>query len=281
MTKPVKLILIAVACTAVLGCKTAYNRITVDRLKDIVGDDYDDYRWFSYPTDNFGVGTAYASKERFEKQISICDSATCFNVVPASFEEWLTLKTFAGFGGNGPTITLSEEDKKKLSAELDGPKVAQLINLGGNVNYSQGVTTEVRMGRAFPRRLKLQPTLEYIAKLDGSNLVKKAFDNGTLILVVNDLVMEGLSVNLCVDKSLNAGLTAKLDENLGKVVGANAAVGLKVESSTKGCYVLSAQQPVVVAALAVEQPAAGELSVDPKDEWKGWKRHKLVDIDGK
>ncbi|WNG49095.1 hypothetical protein F0U60_36980 [Archangium minus] len=261
-----------------LGCKTAYNKITVEKLKDVVGTDYDSYRWFSYPTDNFGVGTAYASKERFKKQVSICDSANCFGVSPASFDEWLALKGFAGVGKNGPTITLSEEEKTKLSAELDGPKVAQLLNLGANVNYTKGVTTEVRLGRAYPRRLLLQPTLDYISKLDSSQLVKKAFDAGTLILIANDLVMEGLSVNLCVDKSINPELTAKLDNSVGKIIGANAAVAMKVETATTGCYTLAAQQPIVVAALAVEQPAAGELSTNPNDEWQGWTRHKLLDI---
>ena len=102
--------------TVSTACKTDYNRITVSKMKDLVGDQFDSHRWFSSPTDNFGVGTAFASRERFAQQVSICDSAYCLGVTPTDFSQWLDLGGFAGVGNAGPTITLSTEEKTKLNA---------------------------------------------------------------------------------------------------------------------------------------------------------------------
>lgn len=279
LESPLLCFAVAFATATTTSCATEYNKLTVEKLRSLVGDDFASHRWFSYPTDNFGVGTAFASKASFDNSVSLCDSAYCLGVTPASFADWLSVGGFAGVGKAGPTITLTSEEETKLNAELNGPKIAQLVDLGASVDFSRGVTTKISLGKAYPRRLRLQPTMERINSLPSTDLIKKAFDGGTLVLIVSDLVMEALTVSLCVDQKVNPSLKAKLDSSIGQLVGANASMAVKVENSESGCYTLQAQQPVVVATLAAEQPAAGTLSAPTEaNEWSGWKLRQLADL---
>jgi|ERR1700687_2098554 len=268
------------------GCPTEYNRIMIDKLKIMVGQDFNEYRFFSYPTNNFGAGTAYSSSADLDRGISICDPAYCLGLTAmtspgnaSNFQDWLRLGEFVGIGDAGPPLTLSEQEQSKLNVELNAPKIGQIVDLGAGIDYSKGVKTNVTLGRAYPRRLRRQKFLDYVNALPGTNLIKKAFDRGTLVVIVNDLVMEGLNVSICVDKSLNSTLDAKLKESVGKVVGGGGSMKLQIQTTSSGCYSLQSVQPVIVAALAREQPAAGELAAPTDDfDWKGWQKRQPADL---
>src|SRR5258707_443445 len=99
------------------GCSQDYQDMTQSMLKKLVGSDYKKYFWFSYPTDNFGVGTMYETPANVTKlnldENYLCASATCLQLTDPSAEtnelKRLKLSGFADVG-EGAAITLNQKE---------------------------------------------------------------------------------------------------------------------------------------------------------------------------
>lgn len=255
-------VLLLAAC-----CATEYTKLMERKLRQVLGPDFDRYTFASYPTDNFGLGTLYASNADAKDGLSLCAGSTCFGLTPSSWDEWLRLDGFADVG-EGPPLALTSAEETELKAELVGPKLAEVLDLGASVDFKTGVTAKLSLGSAWLRRVNLIKFYSFLEGLPPTSPIKKAFDARRLVAVTSDVVIQGLDVELCVDKTLNANLDLTLNQAIGSALGTGGKVRLGVTRTDNGCYALTAQKPVIVAMLARERPPLGteaRLNADTAD----------------
>ncbi len=248
-----------------------YNKIMGKAIKKSIGDDLKGYQTFSYPTDNFGLITSY--NDAAVDQNFICDMWDCIGVDTAksSSASWLDMNKFAAVGSGG-SINLSEKDQKKLAIGVILPKVFSIIGVNAKVNNDKTTQVTINIGKAYLRKLRRQPMVDYLTKLDNSSLLKQAFSNGTLVLVVADCVIEDLSVEVKVSKQDSIALDAKIGTTTGSSVASkifsDASLSVAVTRNLSGTYTFKVNHPVIYARLAKKQPTS--LALEGDDTFDGW-----------
>ena len=268
---------------ALVGCPS-YSEMMQKDLRTALGDDFKKYYFFSYPTNNFGIGTMYtvADDGSISDDGELCASDSCFQVVPSTAPppsppastpitgptvESLSLSGYANVGGGG-AITLSQKDVTKVSANLVLPKIYNVLQVGAGVDTSRGVTTKIVIDEAFKRFLDKIKTEAFIKSLPNTDQRKVDFLSGKLAYVNADVVVRSMSVDICVDQAVNANLNAALSSNVGKILGDGAQLQVGVNRSSNGCYNLSVTKPVVAAVRTVKQRSAGVLeAATPSSDW--------------
>lgn len=265
-------IAIALLCTCFSSTSFAqnYNKIMGKAIKSAIGSDLKGYQIFSYPTDNFGLITSY------ENSVSdanfLCDMWNCIGVNDANSgsADWLRLNNFAGVGGGG-TIELSQKKKTKVAVEVILPKIYDVVGVTGGFKRERTTEINITIGKAYLRKLRRDIISEYINNLDNSKSVKKAYNNGNLVLVVADCVIENITVSVKVDQETAASLDAKLGVT-GTTVAAkvfqDASLSVSVEKSSSGTYTFKVSHPVIFARLTKKQPGAGSLGAG--DNFSDW-----------
>jgi hypothetical protein len=259
-----------------LGTKISYaqnyNKIMGKAIKKSIGNDLKGYLPFSYPTDNFGLITSYdesAVDENF-----ICDMWSCIGVDTAKSNSatWLDMNKFAAVGAGG-SITLSEKDQKNLAIGALLPKIFSIIGVNTRVNNDRTTQLSINIGKAYLRKLRRQPMIDYINQLDKSSLLYKSFSNGTLVLVVADCVIEDLSVEVKIDKQHSSALDAKIGAIPGSTVASkvfsDVSLTVAVTRNLSGTYTFKINHPVIYARLAKKQPLSQPLegNDDTFDDW--------------
>lgn len=78
------------------------------RIKKALGPDFDNYEWLSYPTNNFGIATAFVLMQANEKPgptNQLCATFTCLGLEdsqpPADSKLFLTANGYADIGVGG------------------------------------------------------------------------------------------------------------------------------------------------------------------------------------
>ena len=272
-------LLFSLACNGV-----DYAKIMQKKVKGVLGGDFKGYEWFSYPTNNFGLISCYSLANLNDKpshENYVCGMWSCLNIpiedIPTDEGEILSMNGFADYGGNGGEIRFSESEKKEITLKTVLPEIKQVLKLSAGLDWSKGVKTELTIGRVYPRRLNRLKMMEFINTLDAGNLIKKAFDEGRLAMIVGDVIVNSLRVTITVDKNINAKLFLELDGVVGKVLGKDSSLECGVSSSLSGTYQLSINKPVIVAALSKIQPSAGVLENEDPYDWEAWKLTSLSD----
>lgn len=239
----------------------SYNRIMGRAVKKAIGSDLKGYQIFSYPTDNFGLITSY------ENSVSdtnfLCDMWNCIGVndVNSGSSNWLSLNNFAGVGAGG-TIELSQKKKTKVAIDIILPKIYDIVGVSGGFKKEQTTEINITIGKAFLRKLRRDEILQHINSLDNTKSVKKAYNNGNLVLVVADCVIEDMSVSVKVDQEISTNLDAKLGitgTSVATKVFQDASLSVKVEKTSSGTYTFKVSHPVIFARLIKKQPGAGTL----------------------
>jgi len=240
------------------------------------------YQVSPYPVDNFGILTAYKPPqgERWDESNEICATWSCLGVdankVPTDPNERLSVSGFADTGTGG-TISLSDDQQNSFGVKLLLPGLAKLVDIKGNVDWKSHVTVNLQLGNATKRVLNRIKAYNYMKNtLQPGNPLKDAFDQGQLVILVADLVVDSLDATIKVDKDLNAGADAALSkaaESQQLPVGKDASLSGKLENKGGGSYHLEVKNPVVIAVLPKQQPSAGTLGPpSPSDPWGDWKQ---------
>ncbi|MDI1322577.1 MAG: hypothetical protein PSV36_07485 [Algoriphagus sp.] len=248
-----------------------YNKIMGKSVKKAIGTDLRGYQIFSYPTDNYGLITS------FENSVLdanfICDTWNCIGINDPDKVNlnWLNINDFAAVGGGG-TIELSEKKKSKVAVEAILPKIYNTVGVTGGFENDRKKEIVVTIGRAYLRKLRRSEILEYINSLENTKPIKQAFNNGTLVLVVGDCVIEDMSVTVKVDQETSIDLDAKLEisgSSVAQKVFKDASLSVGVEKISSGVYKFEVSHPIIFARLTKKQPAAGLLS-DSEDflDWE-------------
>ena len=253
------------------SCATSnYTKIMSKSVKNVIGTDINQYQLFSYPTDNFGLATIYANSTN---DIDfICDMWNCIGKSAPNDNkaEWMNLAGYSA-NGNGASITLTDKEKKSVAYNAILPKIYDVIGISANGSTTLNTQVTLSFSQATLRKLRKQAMADYINGLDNSQLVKQAFNNGSLVVVVADCVISDMSVNIKTDNTVANAIDAKINatgSGVATKLFSNTSLSVKVDKTATGEYTFTVQHPVIVARLFKKQPSAGALAVD--DEFKSW-----------
>jgi len=270
-----RLVLVICIPLLVCSCKT-YNEIMKSTVRDNLGSDYASYDYFSYPTNNFGLITAYkpaAGKPSSSDEDFLCDMWSCIgvadNAIPADPKANREMSGFAAVGGNGPIITLTEKDQRSVAVKGALPQIASVLNLAGSVSDSNVKTITMTLGRAYPRKLRRDKMIEFMSSLPATSPMKVAFLNGDLALVVADVMIDSMKLSVSVDSSTAASVDAAMGQSVSKVF-SNASLSVNVSKQSTGTYTFDVTSPVIISRLVKHQPGGGVLGADTSDDWRDW-----------
>jgi len=257
------LILVVFACDGPTG-------VMRDKFKDAFGPDFKEYTFLSYPTDNFGVATLYDSS--FNDKDFLCSTWTCLGIqVPADEKQKLNLNGYADIG-NGRPLTFDEDSKNEVGIKLLLPNVLKVLNIDVNATSTSDTKVEMQIGDGYKRLLLKDKFGERLSAMKPGP-TKDAYNNGRLVVVVGDLVLQSVKVTISVDKQRNANLDLKLTQALqgkqaGEILGKDSALELKYGGGSNGKYEFASDKPVVVAVLTRRQPTGGVL--EEAADWSDW-----------
>jgi hypothetical protein len=251
------------ACSlAVPIAAASYGDMLGKKVIDALVDKNDRGNWraVAYPTDNFGVGTAYDDKTDAG---FLCATVRCLGLkTPEAVSDWVST-------GTGGTVALTAEDKKQLTIAAVLPKLFQIIGFSAKSDSNSVVVTKADIGAITKRYLDRGKAEAYLKSLPESEPIKRAFLEKRLRIVAADMVASSFVASINVDQSRAKELDAKLAQNVGKVLGADSDFSVKISGGKKGQFQVSTQHPVVVAVLIRKQPKAGVLESAPAD-WSKW-----------
>jgi hypothetical protein len=270
----------AVLALAMLtACGPDYNKTMTRKLSQALGNDFKEYQAFSYPTNNFGLATAYTPQDGRTTPSDtdfLCDMWNCIGIpddkVPTEAATLLSLNGFAAVGGGGATITLTETEQRDLALNVALPEIYKVINVAGGFEKGHVTKTNMTLGRAHPRKLRRKTMVDHINKLPASDPMKQAFVNGDLVLVVADVVIDAMKVDIEATSAGKQSLDAALGKDVGGAAGkvlSSSKLSLKVSSKTDGTYSFEVARPVIIKRLTKRQPSAGALG-EGNDDWTDW-----------
>ena len=285
------IILTIIAVSTAVSFGINYNDVMNKKVKAVLGNEFKDYQSFSFPTDNFGLITAYTPKDNTDKPKDkdfLCDTWECLSLgdhVPTDPEALKSINGFAAVGENGADITLSVTEKSDVAFNALLPKIASVLNIGGGFDKNKNTVTELQAGPFFVRKLRRQRMIDFINGLPPNSAMKQAFDQGKLVLVVGDVVSTGMKVRVKADSTTKANIDAKIGAPGGtgvvSKVFTDSSFGFKVTREENGEYTFQTTRPVVVLRLAKHQPAAGALGAELSDDWKDWVTIKKLPLPAK
>lgn len=280
MKTKLTLVLLFSAVFTAIAYGINYNDVMNKKVKAVLGNEFKDYQSFSFPTDNFGLITAYTPKDNTDKPKDkdfLCDTWECLNMannIPTDPELIKNINGFAAVGENGADITLTVSEKSDIAFNALLPKIASILSIGGGFDKNKNVVTELQAGPFFVRKLRRQRMTDFINGLPPTSAMKRAFDQGKLVLVVGDVVSTGMKVRVKADSNTKANIDAKIGAPGGtgvvSKVFTDSSFGFKVTREENGEYTFQTTRPVVVLRLAKHQPASGILEANADDDWKDW-----------
>lgn len=224
-----------------------------------------DYHWFGYPVDNFGVLTVYmpASNGKNLRDVDrLCATWSCIGLKdpaawPKDDDHWLSANGYVS-EGCGPAPVLTQDQQKKLTVSVLIPNLLSMLNLSGKANVNKHVQIRLTADALCKRSVDRDTFGKYIDSPDNKNATLKAvFDSGTLIYVGADVVVRNLKVNFIVDQQKNADASAALSQAASMLKGASASAQLDDQAS--GTYTLTAPKFLVLAVQTKAQWKPGML----------------------
>ncbi len=149
--------LVFVVCTSM--CISAYavdyGKLMADRVKSALGNKaVKGYVFSTYPLDNFGVATAYENKQSPEN--FICATWECADISDDQKVSGLSddqkLKIVAegiqyATAGDGPSLNLTEEEKKSIGLNAVLPKLFQVLDITGDFSHTNALPVVSKSAR--------------------------------------------------------------------------------------------------------------------------------------
>jgi len=226
-----------------------------------------EYRWFAYPVDNFGVLTSYdpPTTRAWIDSDRICATWSCIESKPP--DDIVTRISVNGFAdpGEGGPVTLDEKTQKKFGLGLLLPGLADLFKIGGKLDWSKGVKIVMKMEKGYKRSINRDRYNTFVAERSSNKTLKSAHLNGRLAYVAADILVEGISAEITVDKKVNAGVDAALTKAAG-IAPKDASLKFEWSSSTDGVYKLLVKHPVVLAVQIRRQERGGVLTAGESEK---------------
>lgn len=267
---------------ALTGCNDGGAKAFAAAVKDAIGPDVRDYQALSYPTNSFGVVTAYQSVGQ-GKAVSdgdfVCATWKCLGIeaakAPTRVDDQMTVRIdgveYATMGKGGP-IKLSAENSSDYALKVMLPKVQQVLNLGVGLDSKSVVKVQLEIGPAT-KRLMNKP--DFVAYLNSATTrpsatktaLQKTYSQGALVLVVGDVVVNSVKATVTTSKEVAPSVDAKLGGSASKIF-SDAEASFKVTKKQESTYEVESTGPVVALRLLRAQPGAGQLGAS--SDWSDW-----------
>lgn len=275
-----RIVFVICILTCISAYAVDYGKLMADKVKSALGKKaIKGYVFATYPVDNFGVGTAYQNKQSPEN--FICATWECVGI---SDDEKLTsltdeqkLKIIAdgvqyATAGSGPSLSLTEEEKKSIGLNAILPKLFQVLDITGDFSHTNDINTTLTTGPISVRILRRPAMMTKLNGPTGNAAEKDASKTGDLVLVYSDIVISSMKIEIKPNPQTKADLDAKLSSALsgkvGKVFSKDSDLSFKLDNSTKGDYSFSVDKPLILAVYAKRQP--GPAVLGDQTGWHGW-----------
>jgi hypothetical protein len=252
-----------------------YGKTMAKKVKETLGSgNTRHFKFATYPVSNFGVATAYD-----QSGTELCATWTCLasdSDIPTDASSLLSITTKSGTRyadvGTGGTINLTDDEKRDIGIQILLPQLLKVIGITANIGNNKDIQTSLELGPVTIRKIIPDRVAARISALPAGASERVAFDQRQLRLVYSDIVAQSLKITLTVDTAANADTDAKLSGALagkaGAVIGGSGTdLSVKVDSSTKGKYVLAVASPVVLATWTKRQPSEGHLGAGGIESW--------------
>jgi hypothetical protein len=265
----------AICATAAIlmmtGCTPNYSGEVRNALKRVYRSDFPGYTLRGTPVGNFGVGTMYQNDIQnpsvpIEERWLIGHPNTWFVDAVTEQEKSVLLDKIIEKGPMG-SAALTEDISRKLSLDLAVPAIKDIVSVGTNINTEKGVKVTLRASDALNHRMnwdefqialrdgKLKPSIaEHVQKRD-------------FVIAADDIVFSGYKALVTVDIKVNPELNAKLTEAVGKVIGQDTSMKIKISSSHAGTFEVETVSPVVAAILFKTPPPAATQATANISAW--------------
>jgi hypothetical protein len=263
--KTVFLIAVLLCINLIIGCASSYQKEVKKKLKKEIGVDYPSYTFRSQPVGNFGVGTMYelrvsdkdVVKEGIDSRWLKGHSSTWFADGISEDDKKEIMKKLIITGNTGK-FSLSDTITTKLGLEATVP-IKEIVNVGVGIDYKKGVTVTLKADSATDRQLDITAFQSAAKKNKFNSDVQDVIKEGEFIIGAKDVVLNGYSAEIKIDKSINPKLDLALNQAVGKVIGADAKMKLSAQLGQDGTYIVSASEPVVAAVLWKTPPKSGTV----------------------
>ncbi|HVY75736.1 MAG TPA: hypothetical protein VG890_12940 [Puia sp.] len=221
-------------------------------LKAAFGVDINDYKIYSYPTNNFGVGTMCA-KKWVPDGIMLADMVTYYglNRNDASSESWKTINGYAFYGNDGPQIKMNDTLRNILGLQMLLPKILKVLSIDLGFEKEKNKSVTVTIDSAMKRFLQFGKWKAMIDKLPKTDPVSKAYDAKKILIATSDFVLLNYSVDINREDSFGIKLGLKIDSliNIGKFTFDKDSLGLVISHNQTGGYSIRSNKPLVIGVI--------------------------------
>lgn len=251
--------LLVVLLIFLTGCDVKYGDMMRNAFKAALGEDFKEYQFRSYPVDNFGVLTMYDGA--YDPSNYLCATWSCIGVGPDQIPT--DAKALMNVNGNvdpskGGNINLTTDQQQTVGVNVVVPQILGMLDVNAGVDWKKHVKVQLVATGGHQRFVIAQKLADYLNGLSANDVRRRAYKNGTLTVVISDLVVDSMTVTIDLDSTLAATLDAKLSQALqgktGTVIGKDAEVSFKVNSATAGHYEFQTVSAVIVAMLPKIEP---------------------------
>jgi hypothetical protein len=222
----------------------------------------DRWHFVGLPLSGNVLGTARLNEKNIpvEDRVKLINPDRWYDSSVGSAERAALDKAIIDTYSVGP-IDLDESMSRTSGGSLSFPGFFQILGIGAGITSQKGVTVKMHIDKATVRELNFNEFSKAYNQRKFDPSVYEALKQD-LIMCFADVQFTGLKINLTLDMSKHANLDAKLTENVGKVLGKESAVGIKLDKKGTGSFVIEPVGTVTVAYLFRPIPKKGR-EVDP------------------
>ena len=271
------------AAAVAFGAPAVHAQQLSDVLKEaFTGAQFRDYKWLDYPLDSFGVASAYRGRGTMVADSGfLCSTFECVgSEVPRDSTKWMQVMTVAeptgyasvGCGGN---VSATLQQVSQVGGHAFLSSVLKVLSFDASASSERARKVNLTFTESCVRKLKQGKYEGAIdARPNDSLGLSKAYAEGTLVVIVGDIVVSGLHIVVEPDVKMQAALQAELNGAVSKAL--TGPAGLKAEVSLKqsGTYELTLDRPMIVGYLAVQRggrPLGRTFGAVPTDtDWLDW-----------
>jgi hypothetical protein len=238
------------------------------------------FRWFAYPTDNFGVITSYLAPagRPLTDADRICATWTCLGFDPSKVPaDEVPFTTVAGIADSELTSSfeLINDQQGRTAATLLLANLFSALAIDGPVTISKEDSFDLRAVQVFRRSLNLSKFQDYLASAPPCP-IRGAWRSGGLTYIAADIVARDLQLTIAVDPRTDPQLVAQISRAMAKL-GRDGISGIRISSPWAGGYVVQFNGFMVLAAQLRHQPGS-VLSPEDGHSAASW-RHPFVASD--
>jgi hypothetical protein len=238
------------------------------------------FRWFAYPTDNFGIITSYLAPagRPLTDADRICATWTCLGFDPSKIPaDESRYTTAAGIADSKLTASfeLANDKQGRAAATLLLANLFNALAIDGPVTISEDVRFDLRAVQVFRRSLNPAKFQDYLASAPASP-IRDVWRSGRLTYIAADLLARDLQLTLEVDPRTDPQLAAQISRAMAKL-GRDGISSIRISSPWAGGYVVQFSGFMVLAAQLRHQPGS-VLSPEDGHSAASW-RHPFVASD--